>query len=120
MELAGVEAEPIPLAQWPGARCTRDFCAIALEREGREWHVLLARSDNLIEERALAAACERSDIVVADRYLPRACTPRFLLGDRRMLDVTGGLAIVLGEDALDVTTVSETQGDHGWWRGRRE
>ena len=120
MELAGVEAEPIPLAQWPGARCTRDFCAIALEREGREWHVLLARSDNLIEERALAAACERSDIVVADRYLPRACTPRFLLADRRMLDVTGGLAIVLGEDALDVTTVSETQGDHGWWRGRRE
>ncbi len=120
MELAGVEAEPVPLAQWPGARCTPDFCALELDRGGRTWHILLARSDNLIEERALAAACERADIVIADRYLPQSCVPRFLRADRRLLDVTGGLSIVLKDAAPEVTTVAERQGHHGWWRGKRE
>ncbi|HEY6816902.1 MAG TPA: ComEC/Rec2 family competence protein, partial [Croceibacterium sp.] len=34
LELAGVTGEPVPLAKWPGARCTPDFCVIALERGG--------------------------------------------------------------------------------------
>ena len=119
MELAGVEGEPVPLADWPGARCSRDFCAITLERDGREWELLMSRSRDIVAERALAAACERADIVVSDRWLPRSCEPRWLKADGRMLSQTGGLAIVLDEDP-DLTTVAEGQGDHGWWRGRRD
>ena len=117
LELAGVEGEPVPLAKWPGALCSEDFCTIALTRGGRKWQVLMSRSRQRIEERALAAACERSDIVVADRWLPWSCRPRWLKADRRTLAETGGLAIVL--DGRHVSTVADSQGEHGWWRGRR-
>ena len=113
LELAGVTGEPVPLAQWPGAKCSADFCTIALERGGREWQVLMGRSRQRIEERALAAACERADIVVADRWLPFSCRPRWLKADGRMLAESGGLAIVL--DGPRLTTVAQSQGEHGWW-----
>ncbi|WP_305096141.1 ComEC/Rec2 family competence protein [Croceibacterium aestuarii] len=119
MELAGVEAEPVPLATWRGAECSRDFCTLTIERAGRSWRLLMARSRNMIEERALAAACERADIVVADRYLPRSCRPRALLADARTLGETGGVALVLGESGVDVTTVAASQGEHGWWHPRK-
>ncbi|ANU08075.1 ComEC/Rec2 family competence protein [Paraurantiacibacter namhicola] len=121
MELAGVQGEAVPLADWPGARCSPDFCVIGVERDGRTWQVLISRSRELIAERDLAAACERSDIVISERWLPRTCEPRVLKADMRMLSESGGLAIVLdGEDAR-VTTVAQSQGEHGWWgdRGRR-
>ena len=35
-----------------------------------------------------------------------------------MLSESGGLSIVLGGDEADVSTVAESQGEHGWWRGR--
>jgi competence protein ComEC len=115
LELAGVTGEPVVLDGWPGARCSEDFCAIALTRRGRAWHVLLSRSRERIEERALAAACERVDIVVAERWLPFSCRPRWLKVDGRMLAETGGLAIVLA--SREVSAVAESQGEHGWWRG---
>lgn len=115
MELAGEEGQPVPMAQWPGAQCSPDFCTITINRAGRDWHILMSRSSELVEERALAAACERSDIVVSERWLPRACKPRWLKADRRMLSETGGLAIVL--DGQNVTSVADRQGQHGWWRG---
>ncbi|OYX66645.1 MAG: metal-binding protein [Sphingomonadales bacterium 32-64-17] len=118
MQLAGVDAEPVSLADWPGARCSQEFCSVTLERGGRAWHLLLARSDLIVEERALAAACRRADIVVADRWLPRSCQPRWLKADRHMLGVSGGLAIRL--DPPEVTTVAQGQGEHGWWRGEAE
>lgn len=114
MQLAGFEGDPAPIASWPGARCTPDFCTIALERGGRHWHVLMSRSRGMIEERALAAACERSDIVVSDRWLPRTCRPRWLKADGRMLAETGGLSILL--DGQRMTAVADSQGEHGWWR----
>ena len=117
LELAGVAGEPIALETWPGARCSRDFCVLSIERAGREWHLLMSRSRNLIEERALAAACEQADIVVSERWLPRSCRPRWLKADGRMLTETGGLAIVL--DGRNVSTVADGQGEHGWWRGYR-
>jgi competence protein ComEC len=116
LELAGVEGEPVPLAQWTGARCSRDFCVVGLERGGRAWQILMSRNRQQIEERALAAACERADIVVADRWLPYSCRPRWLKADGRMLAETGGLAIVL--DGRQVTSVADSQGEHGWWRAR--
>ncbi|WAT18446.1 ComEC/Rec2 family competence protein [Aurantiacibacter sp. MUD11] len=119
LELSGVEGEPLPLTEWPGARCSSDFCAITLERGGREWELLMSRSRNIVAERALAAACERADIVVSDRWLPSSCAPRWLKADGRMLSQSGGLAIVLGEEPR-LTSVAQSQGEHGWWRGRRK
>lgn len=115
MELSGVAGEPLPLEHWPGAQCSADFCVITLNRGGRDWHVLMSRGRNFIEERALAAACERADIVIADRFLPRSCQPRWLLADGRMLAKTGGLSINLTEQKM--RSVVDSEGEHGWWRG---
>lgn len=115
LELASVTAEPIPLVQWPGARCSRSFCFLEIERGSRQWTLLMARNRDRIAERRLAAACNEADIVVADRFLPRSCRPRWLKADRSMLVRTGGLALDL-EDG-NVTSVAEGQGQHGWWRG---
>jgi len=114
MELSGVAGEPLPLERWPGAECSADFCVITLNRGGRDWHVLMSRGRNFIEERALSAACERADIVIADRFLPRSCKPRWLLVDGRSLAESGGLSINLTEQR--VRSVAEGQGEHGWWR----
>lgn len=118
LELAGVTGDPLALDDWPEARCSRDFCVVSLERAGRNWEVLMSWSRALIPERALAAACERSDIVVSDRWLPASCRPRWLKADGRMLSESGGLAIVL--DGPEISSVGDSQGEHGWWRsGRR-
>jgi competence protein ComEC len=114
MELAGVSAEPVPLAEWEGARCSSAFCTITLARGGRDWVILLGRNRIQVEERALAAACSQVDIVVAERFLPQSCKPRWLKADRRYLERTGGLAINLA--AEEITSVADKQGRHGWWR----
>jgi competence protein ComEC len=113
-ELAGMEGEVRQLADWPGARCSPDFCALTLHRGARGWRLLIARSREQPSERALAAACDRADIVIAGRWLPRACQPAVLKADRRLLSRTGGLALDLA--AKRMTTVAESQGEHGWWR----
>lgn len=118
LELAGVDAEPKPLANWPEARCSSAFCVLTINRNGRDWHILMARTRDRIEERALAAACSQSDIVIADRYLPRSCRPRWLKADRRLLAQTGGIAINLEQQKI--TTVAQHQGSHGWWLGDQE
>jgi competence protein ComEC len=114
-ELAGMSGAVLPMAQWPGARCSRDFCAITLHRADRDWHLLLSRSREMTEERALAAACDRADIVISDRWLPRSCQPAALKVDRDTLSRTGGLAIDLKSGR--VSTVAEDQGEQGWWLG---
>lgn len=114
MELAGVGAEPVPLAGWPGARCSEAYCTLAIERGGRDWALLLGRGKARVEERALAAACREADIVVSERFLPRSCRPRWLKADRRYLTQSGGLAIDLSDETI--ATVAEDQGSHGWWR----
>ncbi|WP_126173486.1 ComEC/Rec2 family competence protein [Altericroceibacterium xinjiangense] len=112
LQLAGNEAGLVPLARWSGAQCNRDLCAIALERGGRAWRILMTRSRDQVEEHALSAACGQADIVIADRWLPRSCRPRWLKADRKMLSRTGGLAIDLAR--LRVRTVGESRGEHGW------
>ena len=118
LELAGVTAEPVPLAEWPLARCSRDYCTIAVRRGGRDWHLLMSRSNAYVPIDQLNAACAASDIVIADRGMPRTCQPRWLKADRRMLEETGGLAIDLSGQR--VKTVAQSQGRHGWWRGESE
>ena len=113
-ETAGMNGGTIALASLPQARCSRDFCALELERGGRTWRLLIAQSENRVEERALAAACARADLVIADRRLPRSCRPAWLKADRRMLESTGGLAIHLATG--EVRSVAASQGEHGWWQ----
>jgi competence protein ComEC len=113
-EVAGIEGAPLPLADLPGARCGPDFCTVVLDRYGRAHTLLLSRSRVAIDERALAAACERADIVISERWLPRSCRPQRLKVDRALLTRTGGLAIDLRDGR--VRTVAENQGRHGWWR----
>jgi competence protein ComEC len=115
LELASVKSEPTPIAEWEGAECSTEFCVLTIERGGRDWSLLMARNRDLVEERALAAACERADIVIADRWLPSSCNPRWLKADRNLLTKTGGLAITLSDERI--TTVASGQGEHGWWRG---
>lgn len=114
LETAGMTGETRLLSDWPGARCSLEFCALELRRGGREWRLLLARGQERVEERNLAAACDRADIVIADRWLPRACKPALLKADRALLSRTGGLTIDL--ENRQVRTVAEGQGEHGWWR----
>ncbi len=113
LELGGRGAHSVPIDDSPLARCNRDFCTLALPRGGRTWQVLMARSRDLVPERALAAACERADIVIADRWLPGSCTPRWMKADRRSLGESGGLALYLEEGRA--VSVADGEGDHGWW-----
>jgi competence protein ComEC len=96
--------------------CSSDFCAVALDRGGRRWSMLIARSDYSVPVDALARACAATDIVVADRRLPASCRPRWLMADRTALSRSGGLAIDLRRGR--VTTVADSQGAHPWWRLR--
>lgn len=115
LELAGMSGAPRSLDEWPGARCNADLCLVAVRRGGRIWQLLLTRTRDRLPERALAAACERVDLVISDRWLPRSCRPRWLKADRRYLERSGGLAIDLAK--RKVVSVADSQGDHGWWTG---
>lgn len=115
MELAGVAADPLPLANWPGADCSSAFCSVTITRGGRDWVILLGRGRAQVEERALAATCSKADIVVSERFLPRSCRPRWLKADRRMLEQSGGLSINLTNETI--ARVADHQGSHGWWKG---
>jgi competence protein ComEC len=118
MELAGVAAEPVPLAEWEQAQCSSAFCTITINRGERDWVLLLGRGREQVEERALAAACAEADIVVSERFLPRSCRPRWLKADRRFLSQSGGLSINLADESI--TTVAQSQGNHGWWQAHED
>lgn len=94
-EAAGIDGELGALADAPGTRCSPDFCVWRMQRGGRAWTILASRSGYRTDWQPLVAACARSDIVIADRWLPRGCTPRWLKADRKFLETTGGLSILL-------------------------
>lgn len=112
LELSGVEGEPVPLADWPDANCSAEFCVISLNRGGRNWHIMMSRNDDYVPLDVLAEACAKSDIVIAERWLPRSCKPKWLKADGKMLGETGGLAISLEKG--EFTAVADSQGEHGW------
>ena len=112
-ENSGFDGEPLTISGMALARCSRDSCIADLRREGRNWRVLATRSGQRIDWRALTRACASADIVVADRWLPRACTPRWLKLDRKALEATGGVAIYLGREPR-IEAVADRVGMHPW------
>jgi competence protein ComEC len=94
-EGSGVQAEALDLDALPGARCNRDLCLAAIERNGRVWRLLATRSPYFLDIGQFARACGWADIAVSDRRLPRSCNPRWLKLDRPGLAATGGVAIAL-------------------------
>ncbi|WP_241721440.1 ComEC/Rec2 family competence protein [Porphyrobacter sp. GA68] len=112
-ELSATDGDVLHLASWRDAACSPEFCVANVPGRGREWRLLLARNNVMIEERQLAAACSQVDIVIAGRRLPRSCRPAWLKADRQHLSRTGGIAIYL--DKHRVEAVADHQGRHGWW-----
>ena len=53
--------------------------------------------------------------LIADRFLPRSCRPRWLKADRKLLERSGGLSINLASQHIE--SVAAGEGEHGWWRG---
>lgn len=111
-EAAGIDsasARMASIAEGPDARCSPDFCVWRVASGGRTWTVMAARTGYRIDWEPLVAACARADIVIADRWLPRGCTPRWIKADRKSLAQTGGLAVRFTPPA--VTSVASG------WRG---
>ena len=115
-ENAGVRGEPVPMDDWPGARCNADSCVIPLRAGGRDWTVLATRSGHFIPALSLAAACRRVDIVVSDRWLPRSCEPAWMKIDRRTLSRTGGVTISFASAPPTIETVAGHSRNHMWSR----
>ncbi|QNA84275.1 ComEC family competence protein [Sphingomonas sp. So64.6b] len=111
-ENSGVDGEPLLLADQPDARCNRDLCLTERRIGSRTWRILATRSAYLVPAGELIAACKGADIVVSERRLPMACTPRWLKLDRPTLAQTGGVAITLQDAA--VRTVFSPADAHPW------
>ncbi len=111
-EAAGVDAEPVSLAEASGARCNPDACWLTLRRGARSLELLATRSRDHLEPGGLARACARTDIVVSDRWLPPWCRPRRLKLDRPTLRRAGGA--ILSLDPLRLRTARAGRDDHPW------
>jgi competence protein ComEC len=109
---AGLDGEPMLLAEQRNATCSRDLCATEIVANGRRWRVLATRSAYLVPVAELVAACRTADIVVSERMLPRRCVPRWLRLDRSTLSKSGGVAI--GFAGGRVTTVLDPADRHPW------
>ncbi len=93
---AGLEGDFADLATLPNARCSPDLCAVdvpARDGGGAPLRLLATRSGYRIEWAEFVAACAQADIVIADRRLPRGCTPRWLKLDSWTLAPMGGALI---------------------------
>lgn len=112
-EASGFDDEPGLLSEAPFGSCTRDSCVAVLRRGDGEYRLLATRSATRIDWGSIVQACREADIVVSDRWLPRACTPRWLKLDRKTFERTGGVTIHLdGEPSVE--TVAERLGQHPW------
>ncbi|WP_308222958.1 hypothetical protein [Sphingomonas sp. J344] len=61
----------------------------------------------------MVAFCASVDIIVADRWLPRGCVPKWLKLDRAKLSETGGVAITF-DRTPQVVTVRRAGARHPW------
>lgn len=100
------------LTTMPGARCNMDVCIVEMERGGRSWRVGMIRSRERLVWADMVRLCAAVDIIIADRWLPRGCAPRWLRLDRATLARTGGAALYLSPPG--VRTVRDPGDRHPW------
>ncbi|MEO7654143.1 MAG: ComEC/Rec2 family competence protein [Sphingomicrobium sp.] len=112
-EASGFDGEAGFLDEQSFSRCSRDACIADIATGERRWRLLATRSRNFLDWVPFIQACAAADIVVSDRRLPGDCRPRWLKLDRPALEVTGGMAVYLGETPR-VASVAEQIGDHPW------
>lgn len=112
-ENAGFDGDTGWIEDRPEAACSADACRFTIERDGLRWSILAFRSAYLPDWKDTVAACAAADIVVAERRLPRSCSPRWLKLDGPKLKQTGGLAIRLGSTPA-IATVADRVGEHPW------
>ncbi len=111
IEAAGMEAgDPaiMTFPDWPGANCNASFCEV--QAEGRT--ILAARRRFSGDYAALARACARADIVIAQQRLPADCRPALLKADASLLSRRGGMAVNL--ESGNIRAVREAGDQHGW------
>ncbi|MBT2186952.1 ComEC/Rec2 family competence protein [Sphingobium nicotianae] len=95
-EAAAYEGEFAALAETDGADCSPDLCEVILPVPATEpVHLLVTRSSLRLPWEDMVAACARADLAIADRLLPRGCTPRWIKLDRPVLSRMGGVLIML-------------------------
>ncbi|HEX7874765.1 MAG TPA: ComEC/Rec2 family competence protein [Sphingobium sp.] len=111
-EQGGFAGELGALADWRGARCSEDFCAVDMDVSGRRHRILMTRSRLSVPWQALVQSCAAADIVIADRRLPDGCRPRWLKLDRAELARAGGAAIMLGSG--QVRRSRSPRDEHPW------
>ncbi len=110
-ETGGSDAEPVALADQPGARCSLDLCLIEHRAGDRVWRVAATRSGYTLPWAEFTALCRNVDVMISDRRLPAACTPRWLKLDRPQLAKTGGVAIAFASGRV---TMVRGAGRHPW------
>ena len=79
--------------------------------------LLATRSGYLLPWQDLVTACAQSDIVIADRGLPRGCSPQWLKLDARALGPMGGALILV--DQRKVIAGKDPRDRHPWVLLRR-
>ena len=112
-EASAYDGDPLPLEEQHFARCSRDACIADIVQGKHAWRLLAIRSRERIDWTTLTRACSDADIVVADRWLPKGCTPRWLKLDRPALQRSGGVAVHLKSEPW-IATVAGQLGDHPW------
>jgi competence protein ComEC len=88
------------------------MCSVLVKGRERDWLVAATRTNVRIPWGALTTLCARTDIMVSDRRLPAACTPRWLKLDRARLRETGGVAVYL--DSRRWESVFREGDKHPW------
>jgi competence protein ComEC len=116
-ELSGVKGPARALTDLPAARCSSDLCAMTLRDGERASQILMTRSRMPVPWPALVESCAASDIVIADRRMPRGCQPRWLKIDRPDLASHGGAAIDL--EGRRVWRSRDPRDEHPWIPARR-
>lgn len=115
-ESSGIDGELFDLNMMQGARCNSDFCVWTMASEADPvagWTVMASRSGQMVDAGQLIEACQKVDIVISDRWLPRRCTPRWLKLDKSELDETGGVSITLKQPVV-IRTVRRPGREHPW------
>jgi competence protein ComEC len=107
-EAAGFEGEFADMATLSGAACSPDVCTV--ETGGAR--LLATRSGYRLPWQELVAACAQSDIVIADRMLPRGCTPRWLKLDATSLGPMGGALLLI--DRRKIIAGRDPRDRHPW------